>query len=208
MAVKTRVEAVDRDIDVILREDLSPQARSQALAKFADETIADASRQNRQILGREASKTIYVDGRQGAPLGSVRPDGEIIAEFDLFTDTLAWIGDQLERHSPRRSGRYAKSHDLFADGTLVEIGRQVPLAEEYVFINTLPYARKIEMGQSSQAPDGVYQAVATLARRRFGNIARVAFSYRTALAGSIVMGHAGNKSAGRYPAIVVTLPRR
>ena len=53
-------------------------------------------------------------------------------------------------------------------------------AEEYVFINTQPYARKIEgtggRRMAPQAPDGVYQAVATLAQRRFGNIARITFS--------------------------------
>lgn len=208
MAVRTRIEAIDRDIDVILRDDLSPRARSMALAEFAGETIAEASRTNRQILGREPRKTIYVDGREGAPLQSVRPDGEIIAEFEVFNDTLAWIGDQLELHSPKKSGRYSRAHDLFADGVLVAVGQEIPSADEYVFINTLPYARKIELGQSSQAPDGVYQAVATLARRRFGNVARISFSYRTALRGGIVSGRAGNRSEGRYPAIVVTLPRR
>lgn len=206
MAVlRTRVETIDRDIDLLLRDDLSPAARSRTLAEFAERTIAEASQTNRRILGRDPIKTVYVDGRAGAPLTSVRPDGEIVAEFDVFSDALAWIGAQLERHSPKRSGRYSRSHDLFADGREIPIGSQVPLAEEYVFINTLPYARKIEIGQSSQAPDGVYQAVATLARRKFGNVGRVSFSYRTAMGGAIVGGRAGNRSAGRYPAIIVTL---
>jgi len=72
-----------------------------------------------------------------------------------------------------------------------------PPAQEYVFVNTTPYARKIEGNKgrppsSPQAPDGVYQAVATLARK-FSNVAKVTFSYRTVAGGE------------RNPAIIVRL---
>ena len=205
--IRTKVEAIDRDIDLILSQDLSPAARSKTLADFAQQAIGEAEANNRRILGRDPIKTIYVDGREGGALLSVKPDGEIVAEFDVFSDTLAWIGDQLETHSPKKSGRYSKSHTLFADGREVPLGMAVPLADEYVFLNLLPYSRKIELGQSSQAPDGVYQVVAALARRRFSNVARISFSYRTAMSGAIVTGYAGNKSKGRYPAVIVTMPR-
>jgi len=74
-----------------------------------------------------------------------------------------------------------------------------------VFLNIQPYARKIERGQSSQAPDGVYQAVATLAQRRFGNVAKITFSYRTAIGGAIIGGRKGDRSDLRNPAIIVSL---
>lgn len=211
MAVRTKVEAIDRDIAVIISDTLSPAAQSKALAQFASETIEGASRSNRQVLGRDPARTIYVDGRKDAPLASVRPDGIIVAEFDVISDVLIWIGEQLERNSPKASPDpnpdvvFKRSHELFADGTQVPIGDVVPLAEEYTFINTLPYARKIETGSSSQAPDGVFQAVAALARAKFSKVARISFSYRAALSGAIVRGPAGNKSSGRYPAIVVKL---
>lgn len=211
MAVRTKVEAIDRDIAVILSDTLSPAAQSKALAMFAGEMIETAARGNRQVLGRDPVKTVYVDGRKGASLASVKPDGVIVAEFDVVSDVLAWIGDQIEMHSPKANPDpnpdvvYKRSHELFADGVAVPIGEPVPLADEYIFINTLPYARKIETGSSSQAPDGVFQAVATLGRRRFSKVARIAFSYRAAMSGVIVSGRAGNKSSGRYPAIVVKL---
>lgn len=206
MSVRTRVEPIDRDIAVML-SDLSTKGQSAALAQFGRESIDEARRTNRKIIGRDPRYTVAVDGRQNATLESVRPDGVIFAEFELFDEVLAWIGDQLERHSPRKSGRYAKSHTIFADGIEIAIGGKIPDAAEYVFINVQPYARKIERGQSSQAPDGVYQVVATLARRRFGNIAKVGFAYRTAISGQIIGGRVGNKSEQRNPAIVVTLPR-
>lgn len=211
MAVRTKVEAIDRDIAVIVSDTLSPAAQSKALARFASEAIDAAARGNRQVLGRDAAKTIYVDGRKDAPLASVKPDGIVVAEFDVISDVLVWIGEQLDRNSPKSSPDpnpqvvYKRSHELFADGRSVPIGETVPAAEEYVFINTLLYARKIETGSSSQAPDGVFQAVAALGRGRFSKVARISFSYRTAIAGSIVRGAAGNKSSGRYPAIIVKL---
>ncbi len=207
MTVRTRVQPIDREIALMIAEDLSPQARSKALATFGAEQIEDARQTNRTILGRIPRHTIAVDGRIGVALESVRPDGVILAEFELVDDVLIWIGEQLAKHSPKLTGSYAKSHTIFADGVEIVLGGKVPNAAEYVFINTKPYARKIERGQSSQAPDGVYQVVAALARRRFGNIVRIGFSYRTAISGTIIGGRLGNKSEQRNPAIIVTLPR-
>jgi hypothetical protein len=163
------------------------------LAAFAAETIEEAKTQNKQVLGVVPPYDVFVDGREGAPLASVKPDGVIRAEFQLVNEALAWISTQLQLHSPVLTGRYAKSHELFADGVDTENPNIAPPAEEYVFMNIQPYARKIERGMSPQAPDGVYQAVATLAQRRFGNVARITFSYRTVTGGE------------RNPAIIVRL---
>lgn len=207
MAVKTRLEPIDRDIALMLNEALSPAAQSQALAQYAREGIEEARNTNRQILGRLPHETIAVDGRKGAALESVKANGVIIVEFELFNDALIWIADQITIHSPFKTGQFRKNNALFADGREIEVGKEIPAATEFVFINLTPYARKIERGTSSQAPDGVFQAVATLAQRRFGNVARISFSYRTALGGSFLTGRQGDRSQQRNPAIVVTFPR-
>jgi hypothetical protein len=191
----------------MLSETLSPEVQVQRFAEFAQEQIEDAKNHNRGILGRVPSYTVSVDGRVGAPLTSVRPNGYVIAEFELLNDVLHWIREQLESNSPVLTGQYKTSHVLFADGNEVGADDVIPLAEEYIFTTPLPYARKIERGQSSQAPDGVYQGVAVLASQRFGNIARIKFSYRAIHTGSILTGKAGNKADNRNPAIVITLPR-
>ncbi|MGN6549755.1 MAG: hypothetical protein ACTHJ3_07670 [Pararhizobium sp.] len=179
MAVATKIDPIDRDIAVIIDQDLSPEAQSRYLADFARQSFAEAEAQNRAALGETPPHETFVDGRKGAPIEAVRPDGTIVFEFDLVTDVLEWIGEQLVHASPVLTGRYAASHILFADDVAVEPGQSVPAAEEYAFINTQPYARKIERGLSAQAPDGVYQAVAAVAAKRFGNVARVRFSYRS-----------------------------
>jgi hypothetical protein len=126
-----------------------------------------------------------VDGRKGAALESVKPDGIIVTEFSLIDDVLEWIGDMLVKGSPVKTGRYSESHILFADGVEVEPGAALPEAEEYVYLNVQPYARKIERGLSPQAPDGVYEGVAAMARSRFSNIARIRFTFRAYLDGGM-----------------------
>jgi hypothetical protein len=205
MAVRTRVQPIDREVALMLMQDLTPKARSETLALFAQEQIDEAKETNRRTLGAVPPLTIFVDGREGAALTSVKPDGIIRGEFELVNEALAWISTQLQKHSPVLSGRYAKSHELFADGVDTENPNAAPPAQEYVFLNVQPYARKIERGQSSQAPTGVYQAVATLGQRRFGNVAKITFSYRTAIGGSVIGGRAGDRSNVRNPAIIVRL---
>lgn len=205
MAISTRVEPIERDIALILNEDLSPKARSKVLAQFAREAIDEASAQNRSVLGRVPPYRVIVDGHHAAALESVQPDGVIVAEWDLIDDTLIYIAELIERLSPERSGQFKRNNVIFADGTAIEIGGNIPQAEEYVFMNLTPYARKVERGLSKQAPDGVYQIAATMAKQRFGNVARISFSYRTAISGSIIGGRAGNTSSERNPAIIVKL---
>jgi len=197
-----KIDPINRDIALFLGE-LSPAQRSKQFAELARVHIDDAKQTNTKVLGREPPSTTYVDGQAGAALESVR--NVIFTEFELIGETLVWIADQLEQNSPVKTGRYKWSHIVLADGVEVDPSTQIKMADEFVFINTQPYARKIERGLSSQAPDGVYQAVAVMARRRFGNVARITFSYRTVIGGTIIGGRAGDRSSQRNPAIIVRI---
>lgn len=220
--VSTRIEPIDRSIVLAIRDGESPAERGRRLAGYARSALADAQEINRRAIGVVPPHVTFVDGRQGAPLESVKPDGVIVFEFDLLNDLFAWIGDMLVRHSPILTGAYQDSHAFFADGLEISPGASPPPAEEYVFLSTVPYARKIERGQSSQAPEGVYEAVAAMAKARFGNLARIRFSYRSAQM-SYVPGARNRQEraalrsqparlsamrmerASRQPAIVITL---
>jgi hypothetical protein len=112
----------------------------------------------------------------------------ILFEFELVQDLLRYIDEWLILASPvgrandPRPGHpelYARSHRMFLDGDLAEVDAPPRPFSEAVFVSTVPYARKIERGLSNQAPDGVYQVVATLAARRYSNYARIRFGYRT-----------------------------
>jgi hypothetical protein len=179
MPVSARITSTGKDISVLLDEALSPKAQSAALAGFAREKLHEAEEQNRRALGRVPDHETVVDGRREAPLETVKPDGVIVFEFELLTDLFVWIADQLEKHSPRKSGAYAASHTFFADGAEANPANPPPASDEWAFVSTVPYARKIERGRSRQAPDGVYEVVAALAQRRFGNQAKIDFTYRS-----------------------------
>lgn len=209
--LSAKIEPIDRDIAVLVAEELSPEARSAFLAEYAEEQIADVRAQNAQVLGQVPDYETIVDGRRGAMPATVKPNGVIVAEYDLLLEMFAWIGLQLVTHSPRRSGRYAASHILLADGVEIDPNGVIPPAAEYVFLNSQPYARKIERGLSNQAPDGVYQAVTAVSNRRFGNIARALFGYRELSSGAVSAWASGrfSRSASlasarlRQPAIII-----
>jgi hypothetical protein len=204
MPLRTVIQPIIKDVQALLEELTDPKAQSLALAEFARDEIEDAKATNRQALGYTPAVDIYVDGTKGASLESVRPRGVIVADFALVDEVLVYIDDQLKMHSPVLTGRYRASHLLFADGNQVSDPElSIPQASEYVFVNAVPYARKIERGSSSQAPDGVYQVVAVLAQRKFRNLAKISFSYRTFVGAKIVGGREGNKSSDRNPAIIV-----
>lgn len=145
----------------------------------------------------------------------------IIFNFELQHDVVGFIWELLGQHSPYKSGRYMHSHVIFADGTLVEDLTQIPDMAgvyEFLFVNTLPYARKIEQGESAMAPNGVYEVVAQEAKERYGSTCIIDFIDYTGTYG--VMAEATNasygrrtrqhmnKSENRFPAIRLTFPNR
>jgi hypothetical protein len=103
------------------------------------------------------------------------PRGGIIAEWDFLDDSLVWIRDELEKHSPYKSGRYQRSHKFFVDGVETDPDKPTAIKSVAWFVSNVPYARKIERHKAA----GVYQAVAKLASGRFGNIAKIRFGYKT-----------------------------
>jgi len=197
MAVRTRVEPISRDIELIFRDELSPEAQSAKLAQFAREQYIEAQVSNRAAFGSEPRSQTLVDGVLTDNIDKVRPNGSIVFEFDLFAELLSFIDLLLTQFSPVRSGAYKRSHVLFADGIEIDTKADLPDAREFIYLNTQPYARKIERGHSDQAPDGVYHVTAAMASRRFGNIARIEFNYRR-LAGA-AKGGRGDRS----PAIII-----
>lgn len=206
--VTTKVQPIDRDVQLMLAQDLSPAAQSAAFAAVAADMIGEADEINRQILGRIPLRKTYVDGTQGAALESVKPGGVIVAEWELVSDILVAIANELKQVSPVRTGKYQASHTLFADGVEVPIGNEIPQASQYVFLSDVVYAIKIEgvpgrPPESKMAPKGVYQI--TAAKFQGDNRAKVRFEWRKPFRGGLIGGREGNKSDGRVPAIVVTV---
>src|SRR5688572_13307390 len=113
MAVRTRVDQLNLDYQVLLSEMTSPDAQRQMFVARASEIISQAKAQNAKVLGRVPQHTVSVDGREGAPLTGVRiPGGVVFVEFEIVFEAITWIGEMLRKHSPVKTGRYRDSHVL------------------------------------------------------------------------------------------------
>lgn len=191
MAVRTmvRLDPIERDIALLIDEELSPEAQARFLRKEAEAALIDGQEINRKALGYVPDHDTFVDGSRRQGLDAVKASSVILFEFHLLVDVIAWVDAQLILNSPigrtRKSPEYSKSHVWFADNVEFEDVEHPPPAQSYIVLNSAPYARKIERGLSKQAPDGVYEGVAALAKRRFGNVAYVGFTYRSFPGGGI-----------------------
>lgn len=205
MAVRTRIQPIEKTLRLITDGALSPKAQSAAVAAFARQKLREAQAQNRRVLKREPAYRQFVDNVEGRPLEHVRPDGRIVFTFEIGADLVGFILAELQRVSPVDSGDYRKSHLVFADGREVEPGANLAGAEEIVLLSPLPYSRKIELGLMKMKLDGtseVYQQAARAALRRFGNLASIRFSFRAPIGGATT-GKAGR--ASRVPALVIRM---
>jgi hypothetical protein len=203
------IDPIDLDIAVIVQETMSAEARSFVLASVAREQLGTDEQVNARALGYVPDHTTTVDGMTGGSEDKVRADGVIIYAFDLLPDIFAWIYEQLRAAAPVLSGRFRDSFELYADGVLVDPKGSVPMAREYVFLSTVPYARRIEGDpsrdpESAQAPDGVFEVIAVMAQQRFGNQVNIRFSFRAPIGGVLLSGKPGNDADFRTPAIVIT----
>lgn len=175
-----------QDITKVLRDmvALRPEEKSAMLAQFATVEIAAADQANASAMGRKVPYQTYVDGRANSNLMSVRPDGVIVAEWELGVELVRWIYTTLREKAPVLKGEYRDSITIFAGDQAVSSPEEIGDADMITIMSTVPYARKLEgvagkKYMSSQAPDGVFQVVHAMAVRRFSNQAKIRYTFRT-----------------------------
>lgn len=183
--IEAKVQPIRRDLDVAIASWLGPQARADVLVENAREILSETDARNRDALGQDVPQRTIVDGLPTEALERVRADGVIVRTYDVLPILMMEIGRLLWTHSPVKSGDYQRSHRLLADGeeiAQVTEGWSLPElpsgVKEFFFAPIVPYARPIERGWSKQAPDGVYQVVAVMAKAVFGKFAKISFGYR------------------------------
>lgn len=171
------------DMNGIMDQELSRDAMNRFFREWAKETIdevkppkytRDSSGRLRDARGRFAK--LKINEHEGM-IANAEIDDTITVEFADPTELIRFIGHNLETFSPVLTGKYRRSHKLFADGREIDFDGDIPPANQYVFVNAVPYARKIEKGRSSEAPDGVYQVVAVLAQREFSSVAQITYAF-------------------------------
>lgn len=172
--------------------------------------VALAKREHGKVLAADPKPggfRRYVDGRRGAPEEAVKPLGVILYEYQRLDLVVQFAMETLFDKSPVLSGAYRTGHTIFLNGAPVPDLAQWKSGDEVAISNYLPYARKIEAGKMTMrvpGTDHVYAQAAQIVNARYGNVAKVRFTYRGITGGGIVGGAAGNKSGARFPALVIT----
>jgi hypothetical protein len=193
---------------------LSVAAQVSQFVGYVVEQENIAKQINERILGRFVDVKTFVDGTLDK-VENIRSLASIVTvQFQIAENVLAFVAKELEKQSPYKSGNYVRGNVLFADGILIDDISKAPSASEFMFVNIVPYALKIESGESPMAPNGVYEVVAQIAKNQFPNSRIEFFDYVGAFG---VMAQTQNskygkhttlqmnKSQNRFPAIRVIM---
>lgn len=148
-----------------------------------------------------------VDGVRGAREEQVRPDGAIIYVYPRLDEVVQAALDTLFDLSPVLSGAYRMNHRLFVNSVEARNLAGWDGQGDIIISNSMPYSRKIELGKMNMRVPGsehVYEQAEFTLRQRFGNQARIFFTYRGLMGGSVLTSKGGgNKSEYRYPALEI-----
>ena len=183
--------AFRRNVDVWVQDNLTAEARSALLARTARQKLAELQAQGRA----PRHFTRYVDGMEGAPEDSVRPNGVILYRFRFLANAAAFALSYLQARSPVRSGAFRAGFYLGVGGDRDGDGGRflraadfVPAAvtgdvQAIVIGNVEPYNRQVDVQMAGQrrmrftVPANMYADAASAVRARFPGVsARAVYS--------------------------------
>jgi hypothetical protein len=167
-------------------------AREGTLAQLQKVLVATAKREHGRVMATDPKPSTFqrfVDGHQGATEESVKPDGVIVYRYPRIEQVVQFAMEALFDLSPVLSGEYRSAHEVFVDGKPSASLKGWQSGQEVVIANRMPYARKIEVGKMTMRVPGtdlVYQQARRKVMARWGNVARIEFTYRAILGGEQV----------------------
>ncbi|RLP22264.1 hypothetical protein [Mesorhizobium sp. YM1C-6-2] len=146
---------------------LEPEQINAELAKFARAELAKAL-----SAGASPQFERFVNGRAGAVEESVIAPGPILYVFSNWPLIINAAVAELQRRSPRRSGRFASSFIVISSGALVTNYSEIPPQAEVIITNFQPYIRKIEGGKRI-GQKRVFDSSRRSLASRFGAVFRI-----------------------------------
>lgn len=136
----------------IMREQLTLQVSGGASTQGLQAAVARQSRLIRDTAiqqGRASPVFLTkVDGKRNAAEETVNlAGGTITYVFSQLAQAANWALDECRKRSPVRSGAFRRSWAVLVDGKLWDTApATIPMGSEVWIVNTMPYARKIEVG--------------------------------------------------------------
>lgn len=160
-----KFETFDRDLRLAVA-DLAPDRINAMLAQFAREQLAESIQRGE---GSPAYKR-YVNQREGAPETSVKAPGPIIYEFIWWKPVILFALAELQKRSPRKSGRFASSFIVISGGKMLTDFDDIPAEAEVVITNFQPYVRKAEAGLLGVARRRIFDGTKRMLNSRYREI--------------------------------------
>lgn len=160
-------EFFERDLRVATAG-MEPEEIDRAVAAFARQEL------RRVIAEGVASPDYerYVNGVHGAPEEAFRAPGQILYEFTNWPLVIRFALDELQKRSPRRSGRFASSFIVISSGRIVSDYRAIAAGAEVIIANFQPYTRKAETGLLKKPKRYVFDGTKRMLNARFSGVFR------------------------------------
>ena len=205
--ITVRVQPISQDIDLLVREDLLPEAQKREVALFARGRLAEAQAGWQSATGSVPLHRTFVDGRRDVAEDQINIPGRIVYEFPIWAAVIRFALDFLQRRSPRKSGAYASSHFLMVAGQQIDVTAVDQVAEtaSVTVTNDQPYARKIHVGAMQMSvPAGIYEDARQAVLSRFRGVVSVNLSFVRLQGGyELKLGRRAGQPM-TYPALVIT----
>jgi hypothetical protein len=215
MALRVKFPIVDRRVAFTSNGVFSPDTIAREFSRMVREDIARIDRENAAVAGHKLPLSTFVDGAEKEPLpAAVDQKSTISARWEVSIGAISYVCELLQGSGPVLSGAYRRSYRIYADGREVASWSDIPIGtREVLIVSTVPYARKIERGRGGYAPGAVYQAVAAMAAARYGNAARIKFTFAepegpAPLLDAWAKGHAARVGSPRKQAAQLSKDRR
>ncbi|MBR2689169.1 MAG: hypothetical protein IKE42_15055 [Aquamicrobium sp.] len=163
------------------------------LEELHKNVVLTAKREHGRVMEtdpRPASFRRIVDGQLGAPEEAVKPAGIIVYQYPRLDQVVQYAMEVLFDKSPVDSGDYRNAHMIFIENSPARNLAEMRPGDEVTITNPMPYARKIEVGSMTMrvpGTDHVYQQARQIVAARWGNVARIRFTFRALVGGHVVM---------------------
>jgi len=180
MVPAARMRAFVTQVGVAQKEN----ARLALVATARGEEARVIREQRARSGGIAPTLTRIVDGRRGASYETVRANGVIILQWSYIREIVQVAVSRLKARGPEQAGDWKKSITVFADDAPVSPTNIPALADFIQIAPTVPYSRRLEIGEREDGKPFVISALphlveeaATFLRKDYAGVAVVKHSY-------------------------------
>ncbi|MBN9235098.1 MULTISPECIES: hypothetical protein [Phyllobacteriaceae] len=165
--------------------------------------INTAKREHARVMETDPRPSNFrriVDGRSGEAEEAVKPAGIIVYQYPRIEQVVQFAMETLFDRSPVDSGDYRNAHMIFIENSPARNLEELRPSDQVTITNPLPYARKIEVGAMTMrvpGTDQVYQQARQIVASRWGNVAKIKFTFRAIIGGHVAIQERA-AARGRY----------